>query len=189
MSSKGQPANTRSSPSRFLPKPKPDGRPTRAGEVFARYREPRRHGAVGPCPIRDAAGHRMRGPAVALCRAASQAAGIGKAHQQGTGGAPRAGAGKSPPARHHLHYHRALCRETYAGSENALARADGEPPAAYGATLLPIDFKPENPSASPALRDPYERPRASLHRLSRQAPPSPAHGLKMRYANPLNGGH
>jgi gentisate 1,2-dioxygenase len=83
----------------------------------------------------------------------------------------------------------ATFRENHAGTENAPARADGDSLAAYGANLLPVDYKPENPSASPLLRYPYERTRASLHRLSRQDAPHPAHGLKMRYANPLNGSH
>ena len=83
----------------------------------------------------------------------------------------------------------ATFRENYSGTENAPARADGDSLAAYGANLLPVDFKPENPAASPLLRYPYERTRAALHRLSRQDPPHPAHGIKMRYANPMNGMH
>jgi gentisate 1,2-dioxygenase len=83
----------------------------------------------------------------------------------------------------------ATFRENYAGTENAAVRADGDSLAAYGANLLPVDYKPENPSGSPLLRYPYERTRAALHRLSRQGPPHRAHGMKMRYANPINGKH
>ena len=83
----------------------------------------------------------------------------------------------------------ATFRENYAGTENAPVCADGDSLAAYGANLLPVDYKPEDPSGSPLLRYPYERTRAALHRLSRQQPPHPAHGMKMRYANPINGKH
>jgi gentisate 1,2-dioxygenase len=83
----------------------------------------------------------------------------------------------------------ATFRENYSGTENAPAHADGESLAAYGANLLPVDYKPENPLASPLLRYPYERTRAALHRLSQQQAPHPAHGIKMRYANPANGRH
>ncbi|HXJ02047.1 MAG TPA: cupin domain-containing protein [Micropepsaceae bacterium] len=82
----------------------------------------------------------------------------------------------------------ATFRENYAGTENAPARANGESLAAFGANLLPVDYRPEQAAASPLLRYPYERTRSALHRLSHE-PPHPAHGFKMRYANPANGGH
>jgi gentisate 1,2-dioxygenase len=83
----------------------------------------------------------------------------------------------------------ATFRENHSGTDNAPARADGDSLAAYGVNLLPVDYKPENPSASPLLRYPYERTRSALDRLSRQDALHPAHGMKMRYANPINGMH
>jgi len=83
----------------------------------------------------------------------------------------------------------ATFRENYTGTENAAARDDGQSLAAYGANLLPVGYKPEHAAGSPLLRYPYERTRAALHGLSRQEAPHPAHGIKMRYANPANGQH
>ena len=43
--------------------------------------------------------------------------------------------------------------------------------------------------ASPLLAYPCERTREALHRLAQDGPLHPAHGIKMRYANPLTGGN
>ena len=83
----------------------------------------------------------------------------------------------------------ATFRENYAGAENAPPRGDGESLAAYGANMLPLDYRPEGVSGSPVLRYPYGRTREALHRLSRDARPDPAHGVKLRYANPATGKH
>ena len=82
----------------------------------------------------------------------------------------------------------ATFRENYAGKENVPARADGESLAAYGSNMLPVDYRPEG-AASPILRYPYNRTREALSRLAREERPHPAHGMKMRYANPVNGKH
>ena len=42
---------------------------------------------------------------------------------------------------------------------------------------------------SPLLVYPYDRTREALGRLAKAEPLHPAHGIKMRYANPLNGGY
>jgi gentisate 1,2-dioxygenase len=83
----------------------------------------------------------------------------------------------------------ATFRENYSGTENAPPRGDGQSLATFGSNLLPVDYKPDNGGGSPLLRYPYERTRGALHQLARHEPPHPAHGFKMRYANPANGKH
>jgi gentisate 1,2-dioxygenase len=87
-----------------------------------------------------------------------------------------------------LRFFGATFRENHAGTENAPARADGESLAAYGSNMLPVDYRPEG-TGSPVLRYPYARTREALDRLSRDKRPHPAHGIKLRYANPANGRH
>ncbi len=43
--------------------------------------------------------------------------------------------------------------------------------------------------SSPLLVYPYDRTREVLERLARSGPLHPAHGVKMRYANPIDGGY
>lgn len=82
----------------------------------------------------------------------------------------------------------ALFREDYSEEKQPLSRAEGDAAARYGANLLPVDYRPGR-HASPLLCYPYERTRQSLARLARNAPPHPAHGIKLRFANPADGGH
>jgi gentisate 1,2-dioxygenase len=65
--------------------------------------------------------------------------------------------------------------------------AEGSAAARYGANLLPVEHHPQL-NHSPLLAYPYERTREALARLVRHGPVHPAHGIKMRYANPIDGG-
>jgi gentisate 1,2-dioxygenase len=82
----------------------------------------------------------------------------------------------------------ATFRENHVGAENARPRDDGAALAAYGANMLPVDFKPMG-AESPVLIYPYARSREALHRLARDERPHPAHGIKLRYSNPATGRH
>jgi gentisate 1,2-dioxygenase len=72
--------------------------------------------------------------------------------------------------------------------EQPLARPAGDAPARYGAGLLPVDYQPAG-KASPIFSYPYARSREALETLRRTAEWDPCHGLKMRYVNPVDGGH
>lgn len=67
-------------------------------------------------------------------------------------------------------------------------RAEGDAAAAYGANLLPV-AEPRDGLVSPLLKYPYARTRAALDHQARHAPLDPAHGARLRYANPRSGGH
>jgi gentisate 1,2-dioxygenase len=57
----------------------------------------------------------------------------------------------------------------------------------YGTNLLPVEHHSQL-NHSPLLAYPYERTREALERLARHGPVHPVHGVKMRYANPIDGG-
>jgi len=57
-----------------------------------------------------------------------------------------------------------------------------------GANLLPVEQLQQG-HASPILTYPYARTREALLQLARGGDPHPAHGYKLRYANPETGGH
>jgi len=79
-------------------------------------------------------------------------------------------------------------REDYPEETRSPSRPEGDSAARYGANLLPVDRGPQG-HASPILSYPYERTRAALEQLSKNGDPHPAHGWKLRYANPATGGH
>ena len=79
-------------------------------------------------------------------------------------------------------------REDHPDESQATSRPEGDSSARYGANLLPVDRKPQG-QCSPVLSYPYERTRAALEQLSKDGEPHPAHGWKLRYANPGTGGH
>ena len=54
--------------------------------------------------------------------------------------------------------------------------------------LIPDEYHSDGRS-SPVLIYPYERTRAALDSLVRAGKPHPAHGFKLRYANPATGKH
>ncbi len=72
--------------------------------------------------------------------------------------------------------------------EQPLARPPGDCDARFGSNLLPVDHKAVT-GASPVFNYPYARTRDALERLRRTSAWDPCHGLKMRYTNPVTGGH
>ncbi len=81
----------------------------------------------------------------------------------------------------------AIFRENYPDDTHPVTHAVGMAAARYGASLMPT-YRPERRS-SPLLVYPYERTREALAHLARSGPLHPAHGIKMRYANPVDGGY
>ncbi|TMG75298.1 MAG: gentisate 1,2-dioxygenase [Betaproteobacteria bacterium] len=79
-------------------------------------------------------------------------------------------------------------REDYPEETQSPSRPEGDSAARYGANLLPVDRGAQG-HTSPILSYPYERTRAALEQLSKNGEPHPAHGWKLRYANPVTGGH
>ncbi len=69
----------------------------------------------------------------------------------------------------------------------AIARAEGDSLARFGANMMPIDWVPARPS-SPVFSYPYARSREALATLARNGAPDPCHGHKLRYVNPATGG-
>jgi len=60
--------------------------------------------------------------------------------------------------------------------------------ALFGEGLLPIDIEHKS-SCSPVFNYAYEKSRAALKTLSANQEPDPCHGIKLHYANPLDGGY
>jgi gentisate 1,2-dioxygenase len=71
--------------------------------------------------------------------------------------------------------------------EQPISRPVGDSEARFGSNLLPIDDIPRG--ASPVFNYPYARTREALATLARTGAWDPCHGLKMRYSNPVTGGH
>jgi gentisate 1,2-dioxygenase len=82
----------------------------------------------------------------------------------------------------------AIFREEYPHDTHPVTYADGDAAARYGSGLLPIEQR-SGGHASPLLIYPYDRTRATLDKLARSGPLHPAHGIKMRYANPIDGSY
>ena len=82
----------------------------------------------------------------------------------------------------------ATFRENYPGDTHPVSQVEGAAAARYGSNLMPVEYQPQR-RASPLLVYPYDRTREALERLAKAGPLHPAHGIKMRYANPLNGGY
>ena len=78
--------------------------------------------------------------------------------------------------------------EHYPGDVQPNTIADGDSLVRYGANMLPVDYTPARLS-SPIFNYPYTRSREALHELSRNGPPHPCHGVKMRFVNPATGGY
>jgi gentisate 1,2-dioxygenase len=78
--------------------------------------------------------------------------------------------------------------EPYPENKQPLDRPDGESVAVYGASLVPDDFHSDGFS-TPVLIYTYERAAAALDKLSSTGKPNPAHGYRLRYANPATGKH
>jgi gentisate 1,2-dioxygenase len=82
----------------------------------------------------------------------------------------------------------AIFRENYQEEAQAPLLAAGDAGVRYGSNLMPLEYRTDRRS-SPLLVYPYDRTREALERLAKAGPLHPAHGIKMRYANPLNGGY
>ncbi len=82
----------------------------------------------------------------------------------------------------------ATFREDFPSETQPLYRSEGTSNAAFGSSLLPVDFRPSD-APSPLLRYPYGRTREALEHLAASQPLHPCHGAKLRYANPANGKH
>lgn len=82
----------------------------------------------------------------------------------------------------------AIFRENYPDDSQAPSLASGDAAARYGANLMPVEIRTGRLS-SPLLVYPYDRTREALLQLARSGPLHPSHGIKMRYANPLDGGY
>lgn len=64
----------------------------------------------------------------------------------------------------------------------------GASQARYGTNMLPVDYT-GTPSSSPLFAYPYARSREALDLMARSEPLHPCHGIKMRFVNPVTGGH
>jgi len=71
--------------------------------------------------------------------------------------------------------------------EQAITRAPKTSQALYGEGLLPIENNYRG-ACSPIFNYPYEKSRAALETLRNGQDLDPCHGLKLHYANPLDGG-
>lgn len=69
-----------------------------------------------------------------------------------------------------------------------IARGEGYSKARFSHGLLPVDHTPSGP-VSPVFSYPYARSREALETMRREEEWDPCHGLKMRYADPVTGGH
>ena len=77
--------------------------------------------------------------------------------------------------------------ERHPEEAQAHLRPVGEAVARYGSGLLPL----ESPAgrSSPVFSFPYARTREALERLREGGSTDPCHGIRMKYANPVNGGY
>ena len=80
----------------------------------------------------------------------------------------------------------AIFREDYPDERHPVSRDEDQAAANYGSNLLPVEYRADG-LASPLLKYPYERTREALDHLARSGAIHPAHGVKLRYANPANG--
>jgi gentisate 1,2-dioxygenase len=76
--------------------------------------------------------------------------------------------------------------EGYPDETQPVSRPEGASFARFGYNLVPVDWKPEV-KTSPVFNYPYARTREALDALSRNGPPDPYHGHKLRYVNPASG--
>ena len=83
----------------------------------------------------------------------------------------------------------AIFRENYLSEAQSVSLLAGETAARYGTNLMPVEYKPLEQRSSPLLVYPYDRTRDALARLARSGPLHPSYGVKMRYANPVDGGY
>jgi gentisate 1,2-dioxygenase len=78
--------------------------------------------------------------------------------------------------------------ENYEADEQPIGRVMGDSLARFGANMLPVDHEKRGLN-SPIFSYPYTRSREALEAMKTQKEWDPCHGLKMKYVNPLDGGH
>jgi len=78
--------------------------------------------------------------------------------------------------------------ENYPKAEQALVRPEGDSLARYGANMLPVRHTAGR-YTSPIFNYPYERTCEALYRLERSGECDAWDGIKLRYVNPVTGGH
>jgi gentisate 1,2-dioxygenase len=78
--------------------------------------------------------------------------------------------------------------EPYPHDTQPIDRPAGESTDVYGMNMIPDAYHSDGFS-TPVLIYPYDRTRTALDSLARAGSPHPAHGYRLRYANPANGRH
>jgi len=78
--------------------------------------------------------------------------------------------------------------ESYGQDEQPVLKPPGHSYAKYGHNLLPVDAKATG-HTSPIFSYPYAATREALRNIERAADWDACHGLKLRYTNPVTGGH
>ena len=76
--------------------------------------------------------------------------------------------------------------EDYSAPRFPESLPQGDSQARYGSGLLPMDV-PRTSIHSPLFSYPYDRSREALDKLRRSADMDTAHGVKLKFANPVNG--
>lgn len=82
----------------------------------------------------------------------------------------------------------ATFREDHPEEKQPVTRAAGHSAARFGSNMLPVDSRHEG-GGCPLLIWPYDKSREALEHLARTSEPHYAHGFRLRYANPADGGH
>jgi gentisate 1,2-dioxygenase len=77
--------------------------------------------------------------------------------------------------------------EHYPEETQPVTRREGDSLLRYGSNMLPVEYN-GNGLAAPIFTYPYSRSRETLHRLDKNGPVDPRHGVKMQYINPATGG-
>ena len=77
--------------------------------------------------------------------------------------------------------------EHYPGETQEVTKSEGDAEARYGSNLLPVEYKPERPSA-PVFNYRYSKSREALEQVRKNGPIDPSHGFKLQYINPATGG-
>lgn len=76
--------------------------------------------------------------------------------------------------------------EGFGEDQQPITRPQDDAAARYGANMMPLGYERSKPT-SPIFNYPYLRSREALEKMRRAEEWDPAHGLKMRYVNPVNG--
>jgi len=83
--------------------------------------------------------------------------------------------------------HDAQFAERYPEAVQPVARPEGDADARWGANMALVDHHHRS-GTSPVFNYPYAKSRAALAKLAAAGVSDPAHGVRMRYVNPVTGG-